>query len=292
MLKGPLLLSVAAPEIGSNLFAETELFRAFGQARMYVSRMSVGRVVRGTLLGALALACGERAGDPVVALADDENLAGSASGGAVGTGGGGGGVLGPTGLCGQCSSSDECGDANDACVRYQDASFCGRDCDDQRGCPDGYDCVEIHDDRLRQCVARAGCLDPPTAVPSLADVRRYLLSRINAERAEHDEPALDSSSCLDELAQDSALEFARTDEPLAKYVKECDPIWPDCSCGWSAEAEVAISGYALDWATAVDHVIEAPEERFARAYLADDVNQIGIGFWHSGDELWIALSFG
>jgi len=253
---------------------------------MYVSRMSLGRVVRGALLGVAALACGERIGDPVVALADDQNLGGSSSSEDAG----GSGVPGPTGLCGPCTSSDDCGDANDACIRHQGEGFCGRDCDEQRGCPDGYECVERNNDRLRQCVPLEGCVAPRIA-PSLAEVRRYLLSLINAERAEHDRPALDGSSCLDELAQASAVDFARTDEPLAKYVKECDPIWPDCSCGWSAEAEVAISGYALDWSTALDQVVEASNERFVRGFLADDVTKIGIGFWLSGDEVWIALSF-
>jgi len=265
--------------------------------------MSVGRVARGALLvltlggSAFSLSCGTRAGDPVVALSGDQNLAGTAGGIAVPPAGGdAGSTIGPTGLCGPCTNSSECGDANDACiVRHQDAGFCGRDCDDQRGCPDGYDCVELNDYRLRQCVPRAGC-SAPKPVPSLITVRQRLLSRINDERTALGQAPLAASPCLDDLAQASAVDFARTDEPLGKYVKECDPVWPSCQCGWSAEAEVAVAAYDLDWETAVDRAVESRgaevDTHFAHALLDDEITDVGIGFWLSADEVWIALSFG
>jgi hypothetical protein len=250
--------------------------------------MFVGRVVGGALLGAVCCAlgaCGERVGDPVVLLVGDQNLAGEGSGPGSR----------PTGLCGACDNSTDCGDANDACIRRQDEGFCGRDCDDQRDCPEGYECVQLNDDRIRQCVPRNGCPAPRPA-PSVAEVQRYVLSRVNAERVARDQLPLERSTCLDELARASALDLARTDEPLGKYVKECDPIWPACQCGWSAEAEVAISAYELDWRDAVDHAVESyganADTHFVQALLADDATQVGIGFWLSGDELWIALSFG
>jgi hypothetical protein len=227
-----------------------------------------------------------------------------ASGGAAGTPpsntpGGTGGASNPDpagaiGLCGSCSSSDECGDANDACIRHLDESFCGRDCDDQHRCPDGYSCVELDNSQLWQCVPQDDC-PTPTAVPSLADIRQYLLGRINAERTARDRAPLDGSYCLDDLAQGSALAYARTDEPLGKYVKECDPIWPDCECGWSAEAEATVARYGLDWTTAVERVLgtnrDIQDDRFVQAFLDYDVHDVGIGFWLSGDEAWIALSF-
>ncbi len=276
--------------------------------------MSVARVVYGALLGVLPLGlasafplgCGERAGDPVV-LARDQAAGGEAVGapGAANAGDAtapsqGGSAepsvtVGPTGLCGDCTSSDECGDANDACIRHDGAHFCGRDCDDQHGCPDGYSCVELANSQLWQCVPLNGCPTPVGGVPALAELRAYLLASINAERVARDRPALQASSCLDELAQGSALSFARTDEPLGKYVKECDPIWPNCACGWNAEAELTIARYALDWKTAVDHALDtsrtAQNDRFTQAFLAANVTDVGIGFWLSGDEAWIALSF-
>jgi hypothetical protein len=271
--------------------------------------MSVARVGFGALLGALsmglALGCGERAGDPVVRLATGEGDGGAgteASAGAAGNDanpdqGGTGGAsnrVGAIGLCGTCTSSDECGDANDACIRYLDQSFCGRDCDDQHRCPDGYSCVELANSQLWQCVPQNEC-PTPEAVPALADVRQYVLARINAERVAQGSNPLATSSCLDELAQGSALAYARTDEPLGKYVKECDPIWPNCECGWTTEAEATVARYGLDWTTAVERALgtnrETQDDRFVQAFLDDDVQDVGIGFWLSGDEAWIALSF-
>jgi hypothetical protein len=246
--------------------------------------MFVGRVVSGALLCSALLAaaaCGERAGDPVLGPSGEQDLSDASAG--------------PIGLCGDCSSSADCGDANDACIRRQGAAFCGRDCDDLHRCPEGYECLAINDNRLRQCVPRSGCAEPQPA-PAATQFRERVLARVNADRAAHDQPPLEPSACLDELAQASALLFARTDEPLAKYVKECDPIWPSCECGWSAEAELVIAAYDLDWRDAIDGAIGASgatvNADFTRALLADDATQIGVGFWLSADELWIALSFG
>jgi hypothetical protein len=270
--------------------------------------MSVARVVCGALICALAvpLGCGERSGDPVVRLPDGQGdagqggtgspaAAGAAPTGPQGDGGETAGNLrpGPTGLCGECSSSDECGDANDACIRHLDQRFCGRDCDDQRGCPNGYSCVELENSQLWQCVPETGCPEPAVTVPALADIRQYILTRINSERALRDQAPLLASSCLDELAQQSALAFAGTDEPLGKYVKECDPIWPNCACGWSAEAELTVARYGLDWSAAVESAVDPSRDqndRFTQAFLGLEMTDVGIGFWLSGDEAWIALS--
>lgn len=266
--------------------------------------MSVVRVAGWLLLGSLLpLACGERAGDAVVALptAADPSPGGEGSGSDAEDGVGGVGAapaasasLGPSGLCATCASSTECGDANDACIAYGEARFCGRDCDDQRDCPDGYSCVELSNSQLWQCVPDDAC-PLPDSPPALGEVRSYVLTRINGQRAAQSRASLESSSCLDQLAQRSALDFARTDEPLGKYVKECDPVWPNCTCGWWAEAEVTVARYGLDWQDAVDRALSASRDggstRFADAYLNGAFSDVGIGFWLSGDEAWIALSF-
>lgn len=276
--------------------------------------MSVARVVCGALIGALTvpLGCGERSGDPVVLLptvpgqgeagqgdAGQPAMPGTAGAAATSPQGDAGAPPvnvddpSPIGLCGGCNSSDQCGDANDACIRHLDQNFCGRDCDDQRGCPSGYSCVQLENSQLWQCVPENGCPTPTTAVPPLADVRQYTLGRINGERVARDLPPLLPSACLDELAQQSAIAFARTDEPLGKYVKECDPIWPNCACGWSAEAELTIARYDLDWTTAVESGVDPARdqnERFTQGFLAPNMTDVGIGFWLSGDEAWMALS--
>jgi hypothetical protein len=265
--------------------------------------MSVGRVVRGALVGALAFACGERAGDPVIALPASSPVSGAGAAGSPETGAGGQAGdpnpaqagRGPSGLCAACDSSGECGDANDACIRHQDQRFCGRDCDEQSDCPDGYACVELDNSQLWQCVPLDGCAMPPPPAPTLAELQQYVRARVNAERAERGRAPLHASSCLDDLAHASALEFARTDEPLGKFVKECDPIWPNCACGWSAEAELTVARYGLDWATAVEHALgsyrDTANDRFVQAFLSTEVTDVGIGFWLSGDEAWLALSF-
>jgi hypothetical protein len=288
---------------------------------VYVSHMSARRLTRGAALCWLGLGCGERSGDPVIALhpsppridgsdagaggtpSEPEPNSDASAGAAAGTGatsgvGGSGGSstipeTGPVGLCGPCASSNECGDANDACILHDDERFCGRDCDDQNGCPDGYACVALTNSPLWQCVPQEGCVMPAAPAPTLAEVRQYVLARINTERALHDRSPLQPSDCLDELAQDSALDFARTDEPLGKYVKECDPIWPFCACDWSAEAEIAIARYGLDWTTAIEESFTPyrDTERFTQSFLAYNVTDVGVGFWISGDEAWIALSF-
>jgi hypothetical protein len=262
-------------------------------------------------------ACGERSADPIVRVASNEAAggasesgagegptAGSALGGGGGNSsagsaaGGSGGTpvsSGPVGLCGACRGSDECGDANDACIRHDDTRFCGRDCFDSSDCPDGYACVELTNSQLFQCVPETSCPEPPSMTPTLDEIRGYLLERINSERAARDNAQLAPSSCLDQLAQESALSFARTDEPLGKFVKECEPIWPSCDCGWTAEAEIAVAAYALDWRGAADQALglqrNTDNDRFVQAYRGYDASDVGIGFWLSGDEAWIALSF-
>ncbi len=269
--------------------------------------MSLARVAGWLLLGSgLPLACGERAGDAVVPLpaqAPDDPSGGGAAGSpdsggmsaAATAGSSTSPPAGPGGLCAPCGDSSECGDANDACIVHEDERFCGRDCDEQRDCPDGYSCVELSNSRLWQCVPVDACLASEEPPPALEDVRGYVLSRLNTERYAQARAPLGESSCLNGLAQQSAVDYARTDEPLGKYVKECDPIWPACACGWWAEAEVTIARYGLDWQSAVDRAFtparDGSSDRFAQAYLSAAVRDVGIGFWISGDEAWIALSF-
>lgn len=268
--------------------------------------MSVGRVVRWALLCALPFACGERTADPVVALPGSAiSSAGAAGGGPEPGGGGEGGQdgdetpsetsRGPSGLCATCSGSSECGGPRDACILNQGQTFCGRECDDLGGCPDGYACVELDNRELWQCVPIIECPAAPTPAPPLPDVRQHVLTRVNSERARLDLAPLSPSTCLHDLAQASALEFARTDRILGKFDDECRRIFPNCECGWSGQAELTVARYGLDWTTAIEHALvsdwDSPNERFVQGFLSDEVSEVGIGFWHSGDEAWLALSF-
>jgi hypothetical protein len=286
----------------ANRLKERHFFNGIagsGRFQVYVSGMSPGRATLGALLCAWLLACGERAGDPVVRvdLAD--------AGGSGGSGGQGGATPmptmggapesepetepGPTGLCGACDQSNECGDGNDVCIRHDGRSFCGRDCEEGFGCPDDYHCVDLNNSQLRQCVPIDACPGPVEPPPDLASVRAYLLSRINTVRIAQSNTALEASNCLDGLAQSSAVDYAFSGQPLGKYADECDPIWPDCECNWNAQAEVAVAHYGLDWLDSIERALR--DDRFARAVIEFEVTYVGIGFWISGDEAWIALSF-
>lgn len=269
----------------------------------------------------LTAGCGDRFGEPIVTAPVAQGDAGTsgtpagpgpspgASGAPDAEGGGGTGVggadtaagggeggrqplepvdpVGPLGLCAPCTHSDACGDANDACLRHEERLFCGRDCEEGRGCPEGYQCVELANSPLLQCVPVEACPTIPEP-PTLTEVRSHFLSRINDVRTEQGRAPLEASNCLHELAQDSAVAYAFTDVPLGKFVEECDPVWPSCSCGWNAQAEAAVAMWGLDWVSALERALVA--ERFRAAVLATQVESVGIGFWISGDEAWIALS--
>lgn len=270
--------------------------------------MSVRRAAIGALGAVLLLACGERAGDPIVALrsspTEGNGGAGPDSGGAPDGGGSEGGHSpgdapdtrpGPLGLCSPCSGQgDVCGDSNDVCVLHDNQSFCGRDCDERGGCPDGYACVDLANSYLWQCVPQDSCPASNATAPALADARQELLSRINAQRALHDRAPLAAAPCLDRVAQQSALDFAYTDERWGKFLSECDPIWPNCECGWNAEAEITISRFDLDWTSVVERAMNPDQDsqsaRFAEAFLASEFTDVGIGVWLAGDEAWLALS--
>jgi hypothetical protein len=261
-----------------------------------VASMSLGRLPLVVLFVGWAAGCGERAGDAVVRV--DPIEAGGAGGGGNGQGGSAtlpaGGeapdtAQGPTGLCGACDDSSQCGDDNDVCLRHDGMSFCGRDCDEGFGCPDDYTCVELANSRLRQCVPVNACPDPADPPPALESVREHVLELINAERVARGSAPFEPSSCLDQLAQESALDYAFSGEPLGTYARECDPIWPNCDCNWDAQAEVQVAHYGLDWLDSIERALR--DDRFARAFLEFDVTLVGVGFWISGDEAWIALSF-
>ena len=183
------------------------------------------------------------------------------------------------------------------CLQREGILFCGRDCEEGGGCPDGYQCSDILNTSIDQCLPTASdCAAPRAPAPSLAVLREYLLARINAERFARSRSPLTLSSCLSELAQDSALELARSGQPLGKFTRECEPRWPNCDCNWTAEAETSLADWGLDWEGAVDRALGSygvqRDDPFVDSYLELPFTRVGIGFWLSGDEAWLALSFG
>lgn len=278
--------------------------------------MQLGRLAFAFVLplaaAGLSLGCGERAGDPVVTLATSS--AGGFSNGDAGGTGQGSGVPnasgapsghdteeGPLGMCDQCRDNADCGDQSDPCLRTgMDGGQCSRHCDERDGCPDGYVCVafgNMNDNTNDQlCVPTSGvCPGPKEQAPSLGGLREYIWNRVNAERVARQRPPFERDHCLDELAQQSALEFARTGEELGKFSRECETERPNCECGWASQAEVQISHYDLDWSGAVDRSLgvhrDTPSGRYTDAMLGVEASHVGVGVWLAGDDAWFALSF-
>lgn len=252
-------------------------------------------VAIGGLLCGTSLACGERSGDPVVAGMVGGGAGGTKPGGppmmADGGAGLGPGVVeaapGPTGLCGGCTSNDACGDADDLCLEGLDGvGFCGRDCGE--GCPAGYQCADVEGSLIQQCVPDSVCATARSPVPPLDFIRQTVLERVNADRTAQGIEPLMASPCLDELAQASALALGRTGEIGALFERACKPSQTDCACGWSAETEFTIAAFGLDWTTVLEHLFA---DRPATSVERDNDIELGVGFWLSGDEAWVALSY-
>jgi len=59
--------------------------------------------------------------------------------------------------------------------------------------------------------------------------------------------------------------------------------------------ETSFSERGLDWRDATTEFFAAyangRDDRFSQALLASSTTEVGIGFWLSGDEAWLALSF-
>jgi hypothetical protein len=68
-------------------------------------------------------------------------------------------------LCRPCGTDGECGGLDDLCLDLADGSFCGRECDGNDPCPDGYRCdeVSVGAELAQQCVPELGgcgdCID-------------------------------------------------------------------------------------------------------------------------------------
>jgi len=254
-------------------------------------------------LGLLGPACGDRAGDPVVALGPiSEPPSGHPDSGSPGAAGAGP-SLDPGGLCAGCDSSDDCGEG-DLCLHPPNGAagetwFCGRHCFDDHDCPDGYHCMDVdHSDR--QCIPEnTDCRQVVSDLAEPLDVMRVeALLQLNELRAQAGLPEFTSSDCLHGLAQQSAEEYRRTNNALGVFERECEGLSPDrCECHWSAQAERNVVEFALTWQEAVeesilDRAFRDPDGAFVRHVTNPAHVNVGFGIVLSGDEAWTAISFG
>ncbi len=203
------------------------------------------------------------------------------------------------GLCTSCDSGSDCGGRDDDCLRTSDGEhFCGRDCG-SRGCPTGYECVDVNDSYDPQCVPLTGTcihLSFKPAPPPLADIQLEALDFINQIRADHGLYPYELDACLSALAQESAEELARTGDYLGKFERECQGQ-TSCECGWAGESESSMGEYDLRYDDVIERPVlerlsDSPNGEFVQALLSADFRRIGVGIVISGDEGWSAFSYG
>lgn len=251
-------------------------------------------------------ACGDRVGEPIVWATALDGAGGSSAGeaGASGSGatpGGSGGqdVVDPGGLCAPCESGRQCGDMNDYCLEQNHDQFCGRDCEEDGGCPLGYSCVLIAGRDESQCIPASESCDhvadkPP--LPTAEAIAAEALELVNDLRFERGLFPLVLDECLSEVAQESAAELSESGDYLGKFERECDGQ-NSCECGWAAEWESSVAAYDLRYYNAVEFTVgqnaSGPTQwRFSRAVFSPQYTRFGFGLVMSGDEAWAALAFG
>jgi hypothetical protein len=107
--------------------------------------------------------CESRYADAVVAnytsVEDPSTSGGGGSGAEVPNEGSDGPSEGGGKLCEACTENADCGGRGDHCVTnlHTDEVFCGRACEDDRGCPQHYRCSRLENDHeRRQCVPETG----------------------------------------------------------------------------------------------------------------------------------------
>jgi hypothetical protein len=226
--------------------------------------------------------CGDGVAEPIVAVAAEPAPAVTSDAA----------VPDPGGLCSFCSGNRTCGDENDTCLfnLTTEERFCGRDCDESGGCPQGYACQRVING-ARQCQPPAlGCLSrvQPEGPPSLAAVRSHVLADFNQWRAELGLPPMVGDACLDGLAQASAGELALRDEQDFEFQD---------ACGWAFETRCKVATWELDWRRAVTAPWREPSITAGSRGLPDTLRstswtRLGLGIFMGGDEAWIALTYG
>lgn len=243
--------------------------------------------------------CGDARGMPIVLGQGGVGGVGGSTGGLDLHGdpsGGGGdtssGVSG--GLCSPCRDASDCGGRNDYCLFNggTNESFCGIDCLEQSGCPDGYACMSLGN--LIQCAPISGSCDNPftnqTGFVSLNDLRPIVLDKINSERARNGVPALAMTDCLTSVAQSAAVDFSATGTMSGKFDSDCKPLIPNCACGWESDNQSHETGNGT-WTDLVTwsagHILNASNA--PTTVLSDRYSRVGVGIVVGQGEAWVSV---
>lgn len=267
----------------------------------FVSALALGAVT--TLL---AGACSDQYADPIVAPSD------SGSGGTFnpfgstyGQGGAGDFPYDPDGnwggdpyetLCHPCDSHADCGGRDDLCLFGHDEARCGKACFGERDCPRDYDCeaIPLGAGTSWQCVPdNANCSD---LVPTLEQLRAYLLDVVNDTRDRRDLEALEIDDCLEGVGQAAVVEIETEGTFKTKFNRECAARIPDCDCGWREESQAFVSVADRTWREAANYPFDRaaeydPDGNFFRNVVSTEWTRVGIGVLLDDDYLRFSLEF-
>lgn len=254
--------------------------------------------------------CSERIGEPIVAASTD----GSADANDTGyrppddgfepyTDGSDGSVSlsSDGGLCAPCESHRDCGEYGDACLTNDVTmeQFCGRDCLERGGCPDGFACFSVGgSSSIINCAPVSGsCTGNPSttsvfASASLIEMRAYVVDRLNMARAERQLPALIDDGCLDAEGQASAVELADTVLSATVTNGICDAATQECACAWQSDTN-SVALASGDWRSSIDAAIAtALTQNADDSVFSASFGRIGVGIVVGELMFWQAWKFG
>ena len=269
---------------------------------------------RGLALGAalsLSAACGDLIGEPIIRgdaqasveaeREDNHDHDSSRDSGSVSISTGG------SALCEPCESDSDCGWWNDLCLTNDDTGqrFCGRDCLQGQGCPDGYACFVVNDaDDSTQCAPVSGSCSEAAAdagsifgSASLAEMRAYVLDLLNQMRIYQGLPPFEADTCLDQLAQAATIELIDEGRYHTLFQRQCD--WSDepCECGWTDESQSIASWNELDWRQSINRAVfemmaEDPSGATVGNILSPSFDRAGVGIVVGEYRIWQSVEFG
>jgi hypothetical protein len=99
---------------------------------------------------------------------------------------------------------------------------------------------------------------------------------------------------MTEIAQEAAAELAETGDSNGKFRRECEPIHPDCECGWESEIQGNAAGVGRSSEEVVEdsmrYLLEV-DGTSSSVFLDPDNRRLGIGVVVSGDEVVFSFDF-
>jgi hypothetical protein len=249
--------------------------------------------------------CQEQIGEPIVAAAGATSGDEKKPGEHGGEGGSDGSTLpiSPAGsLCSPCETHRDCGDESDHCLtnEFTGERFCGRDCLEGDGCPDDFLCLNLGDDgTMIQCgPVSASCTDPSSTagvfgLTSLLEMRAYVVTRLNQERAARRLPLLTADACLEELAQRAVVDLGQVVFYSSVSGSICDPANQTCNCDVRKIVESVAELASGDWQQWLDSSIsEVLTQPAGDHVLSDTVTRVGVGVVQGQRMLWQVWKFG